>query len=457
MNHVRAAFRSLSNHNFRLFFAGQAISASGTWMQKIGQAWLVLELGGSGTMLGVAAALQHLPTLLMGPWGGLVADRIPKRGLIVVTQIVAGALALVLGVLTVTGVVELWMVLVLALLLGAADAFDRPARKAFVMEMVGPDHITNAIALSSVVMNAARTVGPAIAGVLIASIGLAASFFVNALSYVAVIIGLLLMRLGELLPPEPARRERGQIRAGLRHVRETPELLGPLVLMATAGIVAYEWIVTLPLLARDAFGGDAQTFGLLFSATGIGAVVGGLAVASSLPASSRALVTSALAFSGLLVVVSLAPSLTVALVVLVLLGGASITFKAQTNSLVQLRSSPQMRGRVTALLTVAIAGTTPIGGPLLGWFGGRFGARVAIGLGGLVTALAALLTMRYLQGALRSRDAAARVPEVTPAVGLAAVSPAAAYTELPLTADADGAAPTARRDDRSRRAHRSRR
>ena len=458
MNHVRAAFRSLSNRNFRLFFTGQSISASGTWMQKVGQAWLVLELGGSGTLLGVVAALQHLPTLLVGVWGGLIADRTPKRPILVVTQSVSGLFALALGVLTATGVIELWMVLMLALLLGVADAFDRPARKAFVMDMVGPEHVTNAITLSSVFMNAGKTVGPAIAGVLIVNIGLAATFFVNALSYVAVVIGLLLMRAGELLPAEPAMRERGQIRAGLRHVRQTPELLAPLVLMAVAGIIAYEWLVTLPLLARDAFGGDAQTFGLLFSAIGAGAVVGGLAVASSLEASLRALVTSALLFSGLLLAVALAPNLTFALVVLVLLGGASITFKALTNSIVQLRSDPQMRGRVNALLTVAVAGTAPIGGPLLGWIGGRFGARTAIGLGAIVTAVATAVTIRYLRRTLRSGDFAARVLGTVPVPGVVVPLPAAAaYTELPVTDDGYGAARTSRPAGPSRRAPRPRR
>jgi DNA-binding MarR family transcriptional regulator/MFS family permease len=458
LNHVRAAFRSLSNRNFRLYFAGDSISSTGTWMQKIGQAWLVLELGGSGTLLGVAAALQHLPTLLVGLWGGLIADRIPKRPLLIVTQCVSGLLALALGVLTATGFVELWMVLMLALLLGVTDAFDRPARKALAMDMVGPDHLTNAITLTSVVGNAARIVGPAIAGVLIASVGLAASFFVNAASYVAVVISLLLMRARELLPAEPTMRERGQIRAGLRHVRQTPELLAPLVLMAVAGIVAYQWLVTLPLLARDAFGGDAQTLGLLFSATGAGAVVGGLAVASFLQATPRALVTSALLFSGLLLLVALAPNLTFALVVLVLLGGASITFKALAQSIVQLRSDPQMRGRVTALLAVATAGTIPLGGPLLGWIGGRFGARTPIGLGAIVTAVATVVMIRYLRRTLWSGDLAARVPGTVPVPSGVVPSPAAAaYTELPVTTDGDRAAGTGRPGGPSPRARQPRR
>jgi MFS family permease len=398
----RARFRSLRNRNFRLYFLGQTVSATGTWMQKVAQAWLVLELTGSGVLLGVAAALQQLPTLVVGPWGGLLADRVDKRKLIIVVEAIAGVLALVLGVLTVTGVVELWMVLVLALALGVTDAFDRPARKSFVIEMVEDDEVTNAITLSAVVMNAARTVGPAIAGVLIAGVGLSTSFFINAGSYLAVVTGLAMMRPRELTGKAPAERRPRQIREGLRYVAKTPALAGPIVLMTIAGLLAFEWNVTLPLLARDVFGDDPQTFGFLFSAVGVGAVIGGIGIASTMPARLRLMLAAAFTFGVLMFFVAAAPSLPFALIALVFLGAASITFKTQMQAIGQLRSAPSMRGRVAALATVATAGTTPVGGPLIGWIGETYGARTTFAVGGVGTLLAVVAVHRYLtrRGAL---------------------------------------------------------
>jgi MFS family permease len=407
MSRFRATFQSLQNRNFRLFFVGQTISASGTWMQKIGQAWLVLELTDSGTLLGVAAALQHLPTLIAGPWGGLISDRVDKRKLIILVESIAGLLALVLAVLTLTEVVELWMVLLLALGLGITDAFDRPARRSFVLEMVSEEHVTNAITLSAVVANAARAIGPAIAGILIAEVGIATTFFINAASYAAVVIGLLLMRDAELRREKPVARERGQVREGILYAARSPALAGPIALMMIASLVAFEWNVTLPLLARDAFGADPQIFGLLFSAVGLGAVVGGLGFASILPATNKVLLVAATAFGGFLLIISVTPSLQFALVVLFFVGASSITFKAQTNALAQLRSNTQMRGRVAALVSVATAGMTPIGGPLIGWIGDTYGARTTFVVGGASTILAALIIFRYLRrhgevGAARS-------------------------------------------------------
>lgn len=362
----RDTFRSLAVRNYRLYFSGHVISDAGTWMQKVGQAWLVLELTGSGTLLGVTFAIQHLPILLIGVWGGLLADRLDKRRLLMVTYGLAGLLALVLGLLTATGVVTLWMVLALALGLGVIDALEKPARHTFVIEMVGPGHLTNAITLSSVVTNTGKVAGPSLAGILIATVGLASSFLVNAGSYLVAVAALALMRRHELTPVEPTRRSSGQLREGLRYVRGTPQLLAPLLLLTVAGTLAYEWAVTLPLLARDAFHGDAQVFGLMFSAMGVGAVVGGLAVAGRLLPSARQLLRLAWVFGGLVVAAASAPTVPVVLVVLVGVGAASIAFRSVAMSWLQLESSPQMRGRVMSLLIVATAGTTPIGAPLVG-------------------------------------------------------------------------------------------
>ncbi|HEX9644514.1 MAG TPA: MFS transporter [Acidimicrobiia bacterium] len=388
MTRLRATFKSLSNYNYRLYFVGQSVSASGTWMQRLGQAWLVLDLTGSGTMLGVTAALQQLPMLMLGPWTGLLADRVDKRRLIVATQAAAAALAIALFILTATESVELWMVLLLAMALGVTDAVDRPVRSAFVVEMVGPERLTNAVVLNSVVMNAARTVGPAIGGIVIATLGLAASFLINSVSYLAVVGVVLAMRTRELRPPVAAAAGPGQVRNVFRHVMAKPELAWPLGLMTVAGLLAFEWTITLPLLARDTFGGDARTLGFLFSAMGIGAVIGGLWAAASLAATETSLLRTAWRFSVLLVAVALAPGLPVALLALFLLGAASIAMRGVAMSLLQLNADPDMRGRVMALFAMALAGTTPVGGPLVGWIGETFGARTAFALAGIGTGLA---------------------------------------------------------------------
>jgi predicted MFS family arabinose efflux permease len=397
VNRFKETFRSLGVRNFRLFFFGQVVSASGTWMQRVGQAWLVFQLTNSGVILGITAALQNLPTLLVGPWGGLIADRVNKRRLLLITQTSAGVLALLLGVLTATGWVRLWMVLVLALALGCIDALDRPARSTFIVEMVGPDKLTNAITLNSVVMNAARTVGPAIGGVLIATAGLATNFFVNSLSYLAVIVGLLMMRPHELSLPIPAKRANGQLRDGWREVRANPYLFAPLMLMTVVGVLALEWTTTLPLLASDALSGDASTFGTLLVAMGVGAVVGGLLLAGSLPANKKALLTTAFIFSGFLIVVALAPSFPTVIVALLLLGASNICFKSVTTTMLQLRAKPEMRGRVMALYAVAVAGTTPIGAPFVGWLGETFGSRVPFWVAGACCAMAAAVVGLYLR------------------------------------------------------------
>lgn len=405
--YLRTTFLSLRNRNYRLFFAGQATSITGSWMQKIAQAWLVLELTDSGTLLGVTAALQHLPTLLMGAWAGLLADRLDKRRILLWTQSGAAVPALLLGVLTVTGLVTLWMVLVLALMLGLVEALDKPARHSFVIEMVGPEHVTNAVALNNIVLNAGKVIGPALAGVLISTVGLASTFLVNAVSYVAIVLALLLMRPDQLFPAARTRRAPGQLRDGLRYVRGEPSLLGPLVLMTVSGLLAYEWTVTLPMFARDTFGGDAQVVGLMFTAMGAGAIVGGLAVAGTLRATTNLLIVAGLVFATVVVGTAVAPDVAAALALLFVLGGASVAFRAVGSALVQLRADPEMRGRAMSLLIVAITGTTPVGGPLVGWIGETFGPRTALALGGVATALAAVGMWLYLR---RQRPIGSRVP-----------------------------------------------
>jgi MFS family permease len=388
---ARTTFGSLGNRNFRLYLTGYVASAIGEWMQRIGQAWLVLELSGSGTLLGATAALQYLPILVLGPVGGLFADRLDKRRLLLVTQTAMCALALLLWALTASGTVKVWMVMVLAFSLGCLKAFDRPAEQSFVLDMVGPDQLINAVTLHSIVFNVAKAAGPAAAGVLIALTGVATSFLVNSASFLAVLVALLMMRTDELRPAPRTPRAPRQMRDGLAYVRRTPALLGPLVLMAVAGMFTYEWAVTLPLLGREGFGGGPETFGAMFSAMGIGAVVGGVLVASLLRRPSTVgMLLAALVFSGVVVLVAASPTIELALVALLVAGAVNMAFRSSAVTLLQLRAAPEMRGRVMSLFTVAVAGTTPVGAPIVGWLAEVLGARWAVAVGGLVTAVAVL-------------------------------------------------------------------
>jgi MFS family permease len=392
-----ATFAALSNLNFRRFFYGQAVSMIGTWMQSVAQSWLVLELTGSGTALGLVIALQTIPVLLGAPYAGLIADRVDKRRLLVGTQTAMGILALVLGVLTVTGSVKLWMVYVLAVALGAANAVDNPTRQAFVLEMVGPTHLRNAVTLNSVLVNAARAIGPAVAGILIATVGVGICFLVNAGTFVAVIAALATLNRSALRPSPPAPRERGQLREGFAYVRRTPSLVVPLGMMAVIGMLAYEFQVVLPVVARSTFHGGAQAYGFLTAAMGLGAVIGGLGVASRSFLGTRALVLSAAIFGGVILLAAAAPNLVLACVAMTLVGAGSVGFLAIGNATLQLSASPMMRGRVMALWAVAFLGSTPIGGPIAGYVSQHFGGRAGLLLGGvscLVAAVGGWYTLR---------------------------------------------------------------
>ena len=304
-----ATFASLHNRNFRLFFAGQAVSMIGTWMQSVAQAWLVLELTDSGTALGWVIALQTLPVLFGAPYAGLIADRVDKRRLLLCTQSFMGVLALLLGVLTVTHSVSLWMVYALAFGLGIGNAVDNPTRQSFVLEMVGTADVRNAVTLNSVLVNAARAVGPAVAGVLIAVTGVGICFLINAGTFVAVLYALARLDVSALQPSPPATRERGQLRAGFRYIRQTPALFVPLLMMAVIGMLAYEFQVVLPVVARSTYGGGAQAYGFLTAAMGVGAVVGGLVVAGRGFTGTRALIGSACVFGAVILLAAAAPNL----------------------------------------------------------------------------------------------------------------------------------------------------
>jgi MFS family permease len=398
---TRRTFSSLSNRNYRKYFIGQSISLVGTWMQTTAQAWLVLTITHSATDLGIVAGLQTLPMLVLGPYGGVIADRINKRRLMIVLQSLMMVQALVLGVLTLAHIVNYLDVCILAVILGLNNCFENPSRQAFVLEMVGRDDLRNAVSLNSTNVNAARAVGPAVAGILIATVGEGWCFLLNALSFVAVVGSLLSMTTQDLHPSEPTIRARGQLREGFRYVARTPELAIPLIMMGLVGMLAYEFQVTLPVAAQRVFHGGAETFGIMTSSMGIGAVIGGLVTAARGRTGTRAMVGAAAVFGVFITAAAIAPLLAIEFVVLALVGFSSVSFLATGNSSLQMATTPQMRGRVMALWSVAFMGSTPIGGPAIGWVTGLAGARVGLGVGAaacFVAAAIGFLALRRMRG-----------------------------------------------------------
>jgi MFS family permease len=401
-------FAALSNRNFRRYFVGQIISMSGTWMHLIAFGWLVLELTGSGTNLGVVTALQSFPVLFFASWGGVLADRFPKRIVLAVAETELTLVALTLGTLVATHHIELWMVYVLAALTGLGNAIDMPTRQVFVAEIVGPANLPNAVTLNSIVINLARIVGPAIAGLVISTLGIAPCFLFNAASFTALLIALALMDGRQLSPAPPSPRAPRQLREGLAYVRHTPELFVPLLMMAVIGCLAFEMPVILPLVARFSLGGDAGTYSLMINAMGLGAVVTGTYVAARGKRSPAALANAALAYGLAICVAAMAPTTWSILLALFVVGGASIVLLSLGNATLQLAADPAMRGRVMSLWTVAFVGSTPIGGPLVGWVGEHVGPRWGLALGGVGTTLAALLagpTLRSIERATAAQAA----------------------------------------------------
>jgi MFS family permease len=359
-------------------------------MQVVAEMWLVLQLTHSGFAVGIAAALQFAPMLIGGAMGGLIADRFDKRRLLIVSQTAMALPALALLALTASGAIELWMLYLLIFARGAVNAVDNPARQAFLVELVGPDRLVNAVSLGSALVNGARTLGPAIAGVVIATVGVVPCFGLNALSFAAMIIALRGMDTAALRPVKPTVRKPGQVRNGLRYVRATPELLIPLTLMAIVGTFTFNFQTLLPLLATFGYGGGAGAYATLTTAMGLGAIVGAVANGARSRVRPALLAGAAAAFGALVIAAAAAPNVALAAVALVPVGAASVIFAASVNSFLQLAVAPHMRGRVMALYSIVFMGTTPIGGPLMGWIAGTAGPRTALALGGLVALGAAV-------------------------------------------------------------------
>ncbi|MGW4244758.1 MFS transporter [Nocardia sp. NPDC004722] len=385
-----STFGSLRIRNYRLFFTGQVISNTGTWMQRIAQDWLVLSLTGSAAAVGITTALQFLPMLLFGLYGGVLVDRLPKRPLLVCTQSAMGATGLALGVLTLTGQVQVWHVYATAFVLGLVTVVDNPARQTFVSEMVGPDQLANAVSLNSANFQSARLVGPAVAGVLIGAVGSGYAFVFNGLSFLAPIAALLLMRTGELRAAAPTPRGKGQLREGLRYVAGRPDLIWPIVLVGFIGTFGFNFAIWLTAFTETVFHSDARTYGLLNTLMAAGSLAGALLAARRATSRLRVLVAAAVIFGFLEVVAAMTPSLWLFALLLIPIGMFGLTVNVTANSSIQMATDPAMRGRVMALYMMVFTGGTPVGAPLVGWITDTYGARLGFAAGGAISALAAV-------------------------------------------------------------------
>lgn len=393
-------FRSFASRNFRLFFGGQIVSQAGTWMQSVAIVWVVLELTGSGIALGLVTAAEFLPVLVLGAWAGVIADRVDHHRVMVATQVAFLALALTLSVLTLTGRIDVPTLFALSLVFGVINAFDNPSRRALVVELVPQADVPNAVGLNSALMTGARVVGPAAAGLIIAGPGAGVAFAVNTVSYLAVIAALMRMDRSQFRSSPRVAKAKGQIRDGFRYVWRTAELRLPLIMLAVIGTLAFNYQVTLPLLAERTFGGTASTFTLLFATMSVGSVAGALVVARQTDLGLGFLVRAGTGLAVATLSLALAPNLPLALLAALAVGFTNVELISGANAVVQLRAAPAMRGRVLALLGVVFLGSTPIGGPVAGFVAQTMGPRVAIAVGGLGTAAVVTWTARSARALL---------------------------------------------------------
>ena len=419
---------SFRHHNFRLFWLGMLVSLVGTWMQQVGQAWLVLELTNDPVALGLVAAAQFTPVLFLGLFGGILADAVSKRKALVITQIAAGLLALILGLLVISSQVQVWHVFVLALCLGVVNSFDMPIRQSFVVEMVGRSDIANAVALNSAVFNITRIIGPAIAGLTIAAIGIHPLFFINAVSYLAVVVSLFFMRPHELRPTARAVVERNlrsvvnSLVEGLRYTRHDPQIFLAIAVLAVVSTFALNFQVLIPLVARDVLLGDADTYGFLMAATGVGSVLSAMSIAFGKRPGMGRLLVGAAAIGVAMVGVGLSRSVPISLALMFLAGWGLISMAATCNTIIQLAVPDVLRGRVMSVYTTVFAGSTPFGGIFSGGLAAIGGAPAALIVGGGIAVLAAIVGYFKMPGgdrlgrmpALRGFDADQRPLDATP-------------------------------------------
>ena len=413
--HIRRRFAPLSVPNYRRFFFGQVFARCGVWIQTVAEVWLVLSLTGSGLALGLTTALQFAPMLLLGAWAGVWADRVPKRRMLLAAQTWLIVPAVTLAVLTATGAVEVWMVYALVLARGLGKAVDNPVRQSFVMEVVGREHVAAAVSLNSAVVATARFVGPAVGGAVISLAGVTPCFVAGSVALLVALGALLSLDARGLQPATLSIRRPGQLREGLRQVRSNPGLRVPLAAMAVVGTLAFNFQVVLPLMARYTFDAGPGTYGALAAAMGAGALLGAVVNAGRDAPSLVGLATLAVIFGTAMAALAATPTLALALAALVLLGASSAAFTATTNSLLQLSSPPAIRGRVMAMWSVVYLGSTPIGGPLVGWVSEHAGARAGVLVGALATLATAIALLRA--AARETRPAELPDQPYEPAVG----------------------------------------
>lgn len=422
---LRRTFGSLETPNFRLYFGGELVSYIGSWMQTMAEAWLVLTLTKSGVAVGATFACRFLPVLLFGLWGGAVADHFDRRKVLLVTQSLAALLAVALWLVVLTGVVQAWMVFGLAIALGFVTVVDEPARHAFVEEMVGRDKLANAVALNSAVANSARITGPALAGLLIASVGTAWVFFVNAISFFAVVGALLAMQTGELRRAERSAGRPG-VREGLAYAWSITEIRATILLVAVVGTLVYNFPTFLTLLASESFHGGAGLAGFLMAVLGVGTVIGGLVAAHRGHSTARIVIGAAALLGAVLVVAAVLPSQLLVEVALVPVGAMAVFFGTSANAHMQLSSAPHLRGRVMAIYMLLTLGTTVVGGPFVGWVCQHWSPRAGLGLAGIATIGAALVLSAPMTAALRRPRATSTSTSTQPSTP----TPAALTSEL---------------------------
>lgn len=425
-------FAALRHRNFRLYLMGQGLSQAGTWMQTVAMGWLVLKVTGSGGMLGLVSAAQFTPTLLFGAFAGTLADRHSRWHMLQITQVLAATIAIALGVMVVTDTIAVWSLFVLAAAFGTVNAFDMPIRSSFVYELVGPDDITSAVGIGSTTNNVARIFGPAVAGVLIAVFGLAVPFMVNGVSYLAITVALLLMRRSEFVPKEPVKKEKGQIREGMKVVWADSRLRTPMLMTVVIGLLAYENQISLPLFAKFTFHREATGYGVLSSLMGVGSVIGGLLIARFGRATHRRLGFASLFLGAAMLVAAVMPTFWTMAAALLFVGAGSVAFITMNSATLQLTSPVAVRGRVMALYITAIIGTTPIGGPIIGWIGQHIDPRATYITGGLACLITAAIAWPSLQ---RSTEEAVSDEEA------AAIERSAILTAESLAGDKDSSVP----------------
>jgi MFS family permease len=407
-------FRSLRYRNFRLFFTGQLVSQTGNWLTLVAQTLLVLQLTDSGIALGVLAAAQFGPILLLGPWAGLVADRSDKRRLLLIVQSLAMVQSFTMAALAFSGDPPVGAIYAVAVFGGVTMAFDNPTRRSFVVEMVPPGDINNAVSLNSALMTSSRVVGPALAGLLVSTVGFGWAFLGDGISYLAVLAGLWMMRTDELRPAPVTPKAKGQVREGLRYVRRRPELFVPMAMMAVVGTLSYNFQTVFPLFVTRSLGAGDAVFTVLFSVVSIGSLIGALVTARRKDIGVRRVGVAALAYGLTMGVMALAPNVPAAVAIGVVLGFWSISFIVASTAIVQVKAAPEMRGRVLALQAMLFLGSTPVGGPIVGWVADQFGARYSVAVGAVAAGAAGLWGLSQARRIERSADAGEPAPALAP-------------------------------------------